>query len=93
MKEEGKTAYPVFPDPSKAAAELAGRIAERSEQFEALKSALETDKAELVRVHIRPWYFTHYHRKTEAPSSVLVNWATKWDIGDAELLEEILHST
>jgi hypothetical protein len=76
-KEEGKTAYPLFPDPTKAAAELAARIAERSEQLEALKSSVETDRAELVRVHVRPWYFTHYHRKTEAPSSVLVNWTTK----------------
>jgi hypothetical protein len=36
------------------AAEIAARIAERSEQFDALKSALETDKAELARIHDAP---------------------------------------
>jgi len=74
-KEEGKTTYPVLPDLEGKAAELAARIAERSDQFDALKSALETDKAELARIHVRPWYLTHFHRKTDVPSSVLVNWS------------------
>jgi hypothetical protein len=75
-KKESDTSnkYPVFPDETGAATELAARIAERQEQYEALKSGLETDKAELARVHIRPWYLRHFHRKTDVPSSVLVNW-------------------
>ena len=78
-KEADSTAakYPVFPDETGAAAELAARIASRSELFDALKSALETDKAELSRVLIRPWYLAHYHRKADAPSSVLVNWTAE----------------
>ena len=77
-KKESDTSnkYPVFPDETGAVGELAARIAERQEQFEALKSSLETDKAELARVHIRPWYLRHFHRKTDVPSSVLVNWKT-----------------
>jgi hypothetical protein len=67
------TKYPVFPDDPEVA-ELAARIAENSERFDALKSSLETDKAELARVHVRPWYWEHWHRKPDAPSSVLVNW-------------------
>lgn len=57
-KKESDTSnkYPVFPDETRAAGELAARIAGRQEQFDALISALETDKAELARVHIRPWY-------------------------------------
>ena len=75
-KEKDTTAnkYPVYPDETGAASELAARIADRQEQFDALKSALETDKAELSRVLIRPWYLQHFHRKTDVPSSVLVNW-------------------
>jgi hypothetical protein len=77
-KKESDTSnkYPVFPDETGAVGELAARIAERQEQFEALKSSLETDKAELARVHIRPWYLQHFHRKTDVPSSVLVKWQT-----------------
>jgi hypothetical protein len=78
-KEEGKTAYPVFPDPDGVAAEIAARIAARSEEFDALKSALETYKAELARIHVRPWYLGHFHRKTEVPSSVLVNYIVPAD--------------
>ena len=78
-KKESDTSnkYPVFPDETGAAGELAARIAERQEQFDALKSNLETDKAELARVHIRPWYLRHFHRKTDVPSSVLVPWKTE----------------
>src|SRR5258707_662324 len=78
-KDDTSNKYPVFPDEKGAAAELAARIAERQEQFDALKSSLETDKAELARTLVRPWYFRHFHRKTDVPSSVLVNWATKAD--------------
>ena len=78
-KDDTSNKYPVFPDEKGAAAELAARIAERQEQFDALKSSLETDKAELARTLIRPWYFQHFHRKTDVPSSVLVNWTTKAD--------------
>jgi len=77
-KKESDTTnkYPTFPDETGTVGELAARIAERQEQFEALKSALETDKAELARVHIRPWYLRHFHRKTDVASSVLVKWQT-----------------
>ena len=75
-KKENDTTnkYPVYPDAAGTAGLLAARIAERQEQFDALKSSLETDKAELSRVLIRPWYLQHFHRKTDVPSSVLVNW-------------------
>jgi hypothetical protein len=49
-------------------AELAARIADRQEQIEALKSALENDKAELAGVKIRPCYLRHFHRKTGVPN-------------------------
>ena len=78
-KDDTSNKYPVFPDENGAGAELAARIAERQEQFDALKSSLETDKAELARTLIRPWYLRHFHRKTDVPSSVLVNWTTKGD--------------
>jgi len=78
-KDDTSTKYPVYPDADGSAAELAARIAERQEQFDALKSALETDKAELARVKIRPWYLRHFHRKTDVPSSVLVHWQVPGD--------------
>jgi len=78
-KDDTSNKYPVYPDENGVAAELAARIAERQDQFDALKSALETDKAELARTLIRPWYFSHFHRKNDVPSSVLVNWNTKAD--------------
>lgn len=73
-KEDTSNKYPVYPDEDGRAAEIAARIAERQEQFDALESALETDKAELGRVLIRPWYLRHFHRRTDAASSVLVNY-------------------
>jgi hypothetical protein len=73
-KEDSSNKYPVYPDEEGKAAEIAGRIAQRQEQFDALQSALETDKAELGRILIRPWYLQHFHRKTDVPSSVLVNY-------------------
>ncbi len=78
-KEDTSNKYPVYPDEEGAAGQLAARIAERQEQFDALKSALETDKAELSRVMIRPWYLRHFHRKTDVPSSVLVKWKVPGD--------------
>jgi hypothetical protein len=78
-KDDSSSKYPAYPDPEGKAAEIAARIAERTEAFEALKSALETDKAELGQTLIRPWYFRHYHRKAEAPSSVLVNFTMAAD--------------
>jgi hypothetical protein len=46
-------------------------ILERSEQFEALKGALETDKAEL-KFMVSPHYFTVNHGRHEVPSSISV---------------------
>src|SRR5579863_706355 len=74
-KDATSDKYPVYPDADGAAGELAARIADRQEQFDALKSSLETDKAELSRVMIRPWYLRHFHGKSDVPSSVLVRWA------------------
>lgn len=76
-KDDTTTKYPTYPDEDGKAAEIMARIAERTETFEALKSALETDKAELTRTIIRPWYLTHFHRKADVPSSVLVNYPVK----------------
>lgn len=78
-KEDCSSKYPTYPDEDGKAAELAARIAERQDQFDALKSALETDKEELGRVMIRPWYLQHFHRKTDVPSSVIVNYHVKAD--------------
>jgi hypothetical protein len=73
-ESDSSNKYPVFPDETGAAGELAARIAQRQEEFEALQGALQTDKAELARVYIRPWYLRHFHRKADVPSSVLVPW-------------------
>jgi hypothetical protein len=78
-KDDTSNKYPVYPDEDGRAAEIAARIVERQEQWEALDSAIETDKAELGRVLIRPWYLQHFHRRTEAPSSVLVNYTVPAD--------------
>jgi hypothetical protein len=78
-KEDSKSNYPVFPDTDGKAAELAARIAERQDQFDALKSALETDKAELSQTLIRPWYLRHFHRKADPASSVLVRYEVAAD--------------
>jgi len=69
-KEETKTAYPVLPDNPEASA-IAARILERTEQFEALKGALETDKAEL-KFLVAPHYFAVNHGRHEVPSSISV---------------------
>jgi len=71
-KDDTKTAYPVLPDPQGKAAEIASRILERTEQFEALKGALETDKAEL-KFMVAPHYFAVNRGRHEVPSSVAVN--------------------
>ena len=71
-KEETKTVYPVFPDANGEAATIAARILERSEQFEALKGALETDKAEL-KFMVSPHYFRVNHGRHEVPCSIAVN--------------------
>jgi hypothetical protein len=78
-KDDTSNKYPIYPDEDGAAGELAARVAERQEQFDALKSALETDKAELGRVMVRPWYLRHFHRKSDVPSSVLVQWKVPGD--------------
>jgi len=70
--ETTKTAYPVFPDEQGKASEIAVRILERTEQFEALKGALETDKAEL-KFLVTPHYFAVNHGRHEVPSSVSVS--------------------
>lgn len=71
-KDDTKTAYPVLPDTEGKAAELAARILERSEQFEALKGALETDKAEL-KFMAAPHFFAVNHGRHEVPSSIAVH--------------------
>jgi len=71
-KADTKTAYPVLPDADGKASEIAARILERTEQFEALKGALETDKAELKFI-AAPHYFAVNHGRHEVPSSVAVN--------------------
>src|SRR5437867_3858448 len=40
-KEETKTQYPVLPDPNGQATEIAVRILRRTDEFEAIKGALE----------------------------------------------------
>lgn len=70
-KADTKTAYPVLPDADGKAAEIAARILERTEQFEALKGALETDKAELKFMAV-PHYFAVNHSRHEVPSSLSV---------------------
>lgn len=71
-KGDSKTAYPVFPDPNGQAAIIAARIQERLDQFEALESALKTDKAELSLM-TAPFYFQTNHGRAEIPSSVSVH--------------------
>ncbi|HXJ58773.1 MAG TPA: hypothetical protein VNU68_19110 [Verrucomicrobiae bacterium] len=72
-KKEAKktTEYPAYPDANGAAAEIAARILERTEQWEALDSAIKTDKAELKQM-VSPFYFTTNSGKVEVPSSVSV---------------------
>ncbi|HEV2327630.1 MAG TPA: hypothetical protein VGY56_02450 [Verrucomicrobiae bacterium] len=69
--ESAKTAYPVMPDTRDSAA-LAARILKRTEEFEQLKGALETDKAEL-KMLAAPHYFNVNHGRHEVPSSVAVH--------------------
>ena len=71
-KDETKTAYPVAPDADGKLSQIAARILERTEQFEALKGALETDKAEL-KFMVAPYYFQVNHGRQEIPSSVSIN--------------------
>lgn len=66
--------YPDFPA-SPEVLEISDRITERNRQFVALKGALETDKAELGKVHVLPWFLQHFHGKSDVPSSVLVRGA------------------
>ena len=67
-----KTVYPVFVDDDKqSAARLARRIADRTEEFEALEGALKTDKADL-RCLTSAFYFTTNHGKGVVPSSISV---------------------
>ena len=69
-KKEDKTAYPLMPE-TRDSAVLAARILKRTEEFEALKGALETDKAEL-KMLATPHYFTVNHGRHEVPSSIAV---------------------
>ena len=81
-KDDTKTAYPVFPaDP--VVAEIVARILYRTELFEALKGALETDKAEL-KFKVAPFYFTANHKRHEVPSSVSVAAAPEFKDMDLE---------
>ena len=70
-KADSKTAYPTYPATDAEAAVIAERILERSEQYEALKGALMTDKAEL-KLRVAGFYFQSNHLKHEVPSSVSV---------------------
>lgn len=66
-----KTAYPVLPDPSGQHAAIAARIHQRTDEVDALTSALDTDKAEL-KMLATPFWFQHLHGKPEIPSSLSV---------------------
>jgi len=68
-KDDAKPGYPIYADP--LAAEIATRIIERQEEFEALEAALKTDKAEL-KMLASPFYFNAGHGKAEVQSSVKV---------------------
>jgi hypothetical protein len=70
--KDTKTAYPVLPDENGQAGEIAARIIERQEQFEALEGALKTDKAELKQI-CTPFYFEVNRSRREIPSSIAVN--------------------
>ena len=70
-KEDAKTQYPVLPDPTGQTTEIATRILQRTDEFEALKGALETDKAELKLLATFPFFQLH-HGKHEVPSSLSV---------------------
>ena len=70
-KDDTKTAYPVVPDPNGQLAVIAARIMERTDEFNALEAALDTDKKEL-RCLVTPFYFTNSHGKADVASSVAV---------------------
>jgi len=62
-------AYPLLPDPDGQATELVTSILEKSAQLEALKGALEVEKAELIAI-AKPFYLTHHHGQHAVTSSV-----------------------
>jgi hypothetical protein len=66
-----KTVYPVAPDPSGENAIIAARIVERLAAFEALESALEVDKKDLIARN-KSFYFMNAHGKVEVPSSIAI---------------------
>ncbi len=70
-KADTKTQYPVLPSSVQGASELAGRVMEQSAQFEALKGALETNKAEL-KFMVLPYWFRASRGKLDVPSSMVV---------------------
>ena len=70
-KEDTKTQYPVLPDPNGQATAIATRILQRSDEFEALQGALQTDRAELKLLATFP-YFQLLHGKHDVPSSLSV---------------------
>ena len=70
-KADTKTVYPNLPDADGENARIAQRIIERTDQFEALKGALETDKSEL-RLRATLPYFQINQGKHEIPSSLSV---------------------
>ena len=63
-----KTAYPVMPE-VRDSAEVVDRILKRTDELDALESALETDKAELKSMAL-PYYFNVNHGRHEVPSSI-----------------------
>ena len=72
-KEETRTAYPVFNDPSTGnqVAEIAARIKKRADEIESLEGAQKTDKAEL-KMFVAPFYFQTNQRKLDPPSSISI---------------------
>ena len=61
----------MFPD-NPQTRELAQRVIERQQQFDALEGALKTDKAEM-KCLVTPFYFTQNRGKVEVPSSIAVH--------------------
>jgi hypothetical protein len=70
-KEDTKTSYPVFPDGNGEAAQLATRIIENTEIYDAAKGSLDADKARLKDLVI-PHFFAIHHGRFEVPSSIAV---------------------
>ena len=69
---DGKSEYPVLPDPDGKLARLVDRISTGSEELDQLKGELETAKADLTQA-ARLFYFKHLNGLTDIPSSILAH--------------------